>query len=54
LMTDLRGFTTLTRQRSQAGQSELHVRQLNTYLGAMVEVIAAATAARSRSSSATR
>ncbi|MFO0017501.1 MAG: CHASE2 domain-containing protein [Synechococcaceae cyanobacterium] len=41
LMTDLRGFTSLTRQRSQAGQSELHVRQLNTYLGAMVEVIAA-------------
>ena len=41
LMTDLRGFTSLTRQRSQAGLSELHVRQLNTYLGAMVEVIAA-------------
>jgi adenylate cyclase len=40
LMTDLEGFTSLTRQRSQAGQSELHVRQLNTYLGAMVEVIA--------------
>jgi adenylate cyclase len=41
LMTDLEGFTSLTRQRSQAGQTELHVRQLNTYLGAMVEVIAA-------------
>ena len=40
LMTDLEGFTSLTRQRSQTGQSELHVRQLNTYLGAMVEVIA--------------
>jgi adenylate cyclase len=41
LMTDLQGFTSLTQQRSQAGQSEFHVRQLNTYLGAMVEVIAA-------------
>jgi adenylate cyclase len=41
LMTDLQGFTGLTRQRSQAGQSELHVRQLNAYLGAMVEVITA-------------
>jgi adenylate cyclase len=41
LMTDIRGFTTLTRQRSRTGHSELHVRQLNTYLGAMVEVIAA-------------
>ena len=41
LMTDLQGFTSLTQQRSQAGQSELHVRQLNTYLGEMVEVIAA-------------
>jgi len=39
LMSDIRGFTTLTRQRSAAGQSELHVRQLNEYLGAMVEVV---------------
>lgn len=39
LMSDIRGFTTLTRQRSEAGQSELHVRQLNEYLGAMVEVV---------------
>ena len=39
LMSDIRGFTTLTCQRSMAGQSELHVRQLNEYLGAMVEVV---------------
>ena len=39
LMSDIRGFTTLTRQRSMAGQSELHVCQLNEYLGAMVEVV---------------
>jgi adenylate cyclase len=41
LMSDLKGFTTLTNERSRAGQSELHVRQLNEYLGAMVEVITA-------------
>ena len=41
LFSDLKGFTQLTRRRSAAGESELHVRQLNTYLGAMVEVIAA-------------
>jgi adenylate cyclase len=41
LFSDLKGFTELTRRRSAAGQSELHVRQLNTYLGAMVEVITA-------------
>ena len=41
LMADLRGFTPLTRQRSREGRTELHVRQLNTYLGAMVEVITA-------------
>ncbi len=41
LFADLKGFTELTRQRSLAGQSELHVSQLNTYLGAMVEVITA-------------
>lgn len=41
LFCDLQGFTQLTRQRSRAGQSELHVLQLNTYLGAMVEVITA-------------
>lgn len=41
LFCDLQGFTQLTQQRSAAGQSELHVRQLNSYLGAMVEVISA-------------
>ena len=41
LFSDLKGFTQLTRRRSAAGESELHVRQLNAYLGAMVEVIAA-------------
>ena len=41
LFADLKGFTELTRQRSLAGESELHVSQLNTYLGAMVEVITA-------------
>ena len=41
LFSDLRGFTQLTRSRSLAGDSELHVRQLNSYLGAMVEVISA-------------
>jgi adenylate cyclase len=41
LFSDLQGFTQLTRRRSAAGQSELHVRQLNQYLGAMVEVITA-------------
>jgi len=41
LFCDLKGFTSLTRERSAAGQSEAHVRQLNTYLGAMVEVIMA-------------
>jgi adenylate cyclase len=41
LFSDLQGFTDLTRRRSAAGESELHVRQLNTYLGAMVEVITA-------------
>ena len=39
LMSDLKGFTTLTQQRSREGLSELHVRQLNEYLGAMVAVI---------------
>lgn len=41
LFSDIKGFTTLTRARSRSGQSELHVRQLNEYLGAMVEVITA-------------
>jgi adenylate cyclase len=41
LFSDLKGFTALTRRRSAAGQSERHVRQLNAYLGAMVEVISA-------------
>lgn len=39
LFSDLKGFTDLTRERSAAGESEAHVHQLNTYLGAMVEVI---------------
>jgi adenylate cyclase len=41
LFSDLQGFTQLTRRRSACGESELHVRQLNMYLGAMVEVITA-------------
>jgi adenylate cyclase len=41
LFSDLKGFTDLTRRRSVAGESERHVRQLNVYLGAMVEVISA-------------
>jgi adenylate cyclase len=41
LFSDLKGFTQLTRRRTAAGQSEAHVNQLNTYLGAMVEVITA-------------
>jgi adenylate cyclase len=41
LFCDLQGFTQLTQRRSAAGHSELHVRQLNSYLGAMVEVISA-------------
>jgi adenylate cyclase len=41
LFSDLKGFTELTRRRSAAGESERHVRQLNTYLGAMVAVISA-------------
>jgi len=41
LFSDLQGFTQLTRRRSAHGESELHVRQLNMYLGAMVEVITA-------------
>jgi len=41
LFSDLKGFTQLTQQRSAEGRIELHVRQLNDYLGGMVEVIAA-------------
>ena len=41
LMTDIKGFTVLTKQRSGEGKSELHVLQLNEYLGAMVEVVMA-------------
>ena len=41
LMSDIKGFTGLTKQRSSEGQSELHVRQLNAYLAAMVEVVTA-------------
>jgi adenylate cyclase len=39
LFTDLKGFTQLTNARSGSGEIELHVRQLNRYLGEMVEVI---------------
>ena len=39
LFSDLKGFTQLTNARSGRGQIELHVRQLNRYLGEMVEVI---------------
>ncbi|QNI71877.1 adenylate/guanylate cyclase domain-containing protein [Cyanobium sp. NS01] len=39
LFSDLKGFTQLTKARSSRGQIELHVRQLNRYLGEMVEVI---------------
>ena len=39
LFSDLQGFTALTRQRSREGRSEELVRQLNGYLGQMVEVI---------------
>ncbi len=41
LFCDLKGFTSLTRERSAAGQSEAHVLQLNSYLTAMVDVILA-------------
>jgi adenylate cyclase len=41
LFCDLKGFTSLTRQRSAAGESEAHVRQLNVYLSAMVDVVMA-------------
>ncbi len=41
LMADLRGFTSLTLQRSREGLTELHVSQLNAYLASMVEVITA-------------
>ena len=39
LFSDIKGFTELTRSRSLRGESELHIRQLNHYLEAMVEVI---------------
>ncbi|MFQ6537744.1 MULTISPECIES: CHASE2 domain-containing protein [Aphanothece] len=41
LFTDLKGFTQLTNQRSGTGEIEMHVRQLNRYLGEMVDVITA-------------
>jgi adenylate cyclase len=41
LFSDLMGFTQLTQERSHRGETELHVRQLNRYLGEMVEVITA-------------
>ncbi|MCP9818873.1 adenylate/guanylate cyclase domain-containing protein [Synechococcus sp. Cruz-9H2] len=39
LFSDLIGFTQLTQKRGKEGHTELHVRQLNRYLGAMVAVI---------------
>jgi len=41
LFSDLKGFTQLTQRRTREGQIPLHLRQLNSYLGAMVEVISA-------------
>jgi adenylate cyclase len=41
LFSDIKGFTQLTNRRSRNGEIELHVRQLNRYLAAMVEVITA-------------
>ena len=41
LFSDLKGFTQLTTRRTEQGQIPLHLQQLNTYLGAMVEVISA-------------
>ncbi|PSI00134.1 adenylate/guanylate cyclase domain-containing protein, partial [Synechococcus lacustris] len=41
LFSDLKGFTALTQQLSKEGRSTDLVQQLNTYLGAMVEVITA-------------
>jgi len=41
LFSDLKGFTQLTTRRTEQGQIPLHLQQLNTYLGAMVEVIGA-------------
>ncbi len=41
LFSDIKGFTQLTQSRSASGEIELHVRQLNRYLGEMVAVITA-------------
>jgi adenylate cyclase len=41
LFSDIKGFTQLTNRRSHSGEIELHVRQLNHYLAAMVEVVTA-------------
>ena len=41
LFCDLQGFTTLTKRRSDAGQTQALVEQLNAYLTEMVEVITA-------------
>jgi adenylate cyclase len=41
LFSDLKGFTALTQKLSKEGRSADLVKQLNTYLGAMVEVITA-------------
>ncbi|MBM5800019.1 MAG: adenylate/guanylate cyclase domain-containing protein [Cyanobacteria bacterium K_DeepCast_35m_m2_023] len=41
LFSDIKGFTQMTQRRTRDGQIPLHLSQLNTYLGAMVEVITA-------------
>jgi adenylate cyclase len=41
LFSDIKGFTQMTQRRTREGQIPLHLSQLNTYLGAMVEVITA-------------
>lgn len=41
LFCDLKGFTTLTKRRTETGQARELVEQLNEYLGEMVEVITA-------------
>ena len=41
LFSDIKGFTQMTQRRTREGQIPLHLSQLNTYLGAMVEVISA-------------
>jgi adenylate cyclase len=41
LFCDIKGFTTLTKRRTETGQAQELVEQLNQYLGEMVEVITA-------------